>query len=243
MLTVLKAPCAVSDAAYRGKAPNDTDQHVYEAACEDGMGYLLLLKQTILTGASCFEADQEGAPVKCTLPANADRKLMAGRVLTRNEVPCTVQAVKWLGTSVANLDHVEVACEGAVSHVVRRPRLGEGGKLEVVTCKDASAQGVTCKLSPTASAAPAATADSRPTLSWFKEELVRNGVSCQTKRARIVGRESVKRRYLVEFECSERPDGLVAFVPAANDTVNSFESMNCVSAAERGIRCELLVKP
>jgi hypothetical protein len=243
MLTVLKVPCAVSTAAYRGKAPNDADQHVYEAACEDGMGYLLMLKQTILMGASCFEADQEGSPVKCTLPANADSKMMAGAVLTRNKVPCTVQDVRWLGTSVANLDHVEVACEGNVSHVVRRPRPGESGKLEVVTCQDASTQGIACKLSPIASSAPVASADARPTLSWFKEELARHGVSCQTKRARIVGRESVKRRYLVEFECSERADGLVAFVPAATDKVNSFESMNCVSAAERGIRCELIAKP
>ena len=68
-------------------------------------------------------------------------------------------------------------------------------------------------------------------------------MSCQTKRARIVGRESIKRRYLVEFECSDRPEGLVAFVPPAGDTVNPFESMSCTSAAERGIRCELSVKP
>jgi hypothetical protein len=242
MLAVLKVPCEVTDAAYRGKAPTDAGQHVYEAACEEGSGFLLMLKQTILTGSSCFESVQEGSPVKCTLPANVDGKSMASRILARNKVPCTVQEAKWLGTSIANADHVEVKCEGDASHVLRSPRPGENGKLEVVTCQDASAQGMTCRLSPTASSAPAS-ADARPTLSWFKEELARNGVSCQTKRARIVGRESVKRRYLVEFECSERPDGLVAFVPAAGDKVNTFESMNCVSAAERAIRCELLVKP
>ena len=54
---------------------------------------------------------------------------------------------------------------------------------------------------------------------------------------------SAVRRYLVEFECSDRPEGLVAIVPPAADTVNPFESMNCALAAERGIRCELSVKP
>jgi hypothetical protein len=65
-------------------------------------------------------------------------------------------------------------------------------------------------------------------------------VSCQSKRARIIGRESVKRRYLVEFECSDRPEGLIAYVPAAGDATHAFESMNCPSAAQRGIKCELL---
>jgi hypothetical protein len=240
MLAVLKVPCSVTDAAYRGTAPNDAEQRVYEAACEEGMGYLLMLKDTLLTGASCLASGREASPLKCALPANSDGKSMAGSVLNRNNIPCTVREVKWLGTSAAKLDHVEVACEGDISHVVRSPQPGQDGKLEVVSCQDAGKQGIACALSPNAPAAPESIADSRPTLSWFKEALGRNGVACETKRARIVGRESIKRRYLVEFECSDRPEGLVAFVPPAGDTVNPFESMNCASAAERGIQCELM---
>lgn len=172
MLTVLKLACEVSEASYRGTAPDDAGQQVYEAACENGMGYLLRLKHSVLTGVSCLASDREESPVKCTLPGNTGSELSPG----------------------------------------------------------------------VASAAPP-NGDTRPSLSWFKEALSRNGVSCESKRARIVGRESIKRRYLVEFECPDRPEGLVAFVPPAGDTVNSFESMNCLSAAERGIRCELLVKP
>jgi hypothetical protein len=243
MLAALKVSCGVSDATYRGTAPNDTQQHIYEAACDDGMGYLLILQHSELTGISCLEAGRDGSPVKCALPANSDSKLMAGSVLTRNHIPCTVRDVKWLGTSAANLDHTEVVCEGDTSHVLRRPRPGSVGELAVVSCQDAIKQGVACELSPLVPSVTAPIADFRPTLSWFKEALSQNGVSCLTKRARIVGRESIKRRYLVEFECSDRPEGLVAFVPPAGDTANSFESMSCPSAAERGIRCELSVKP
>jgi hypothetical protein len=70
--------------------------------------------------------------------------------------------------------------------------------------------------------------------------LSRNGLTCQTKRARIIGRESIKRRYLVEFECTDRPEGVIAFVPPAGDAVNAFESMDCAKAATRGIRCEFI---
>ena len=240
MLSVLNASCVVLDAAYRGKAPDNDDQHIYEAACEDGMGYLLILHGSMLSGMSCLAGGWNESPVKCALPANADSKVMAGAVLNRNGIECKVRDLKSLGTSAANLDHIEAACENSGGYVMRSPQLGTSGKLDVLSCQDAIKQGVACQLSPQAASAPESSADSRPTLSWFKEALNRNGVSCQSKRARIVGRESIKRRYLVEFECEDRPEGLVVFVPPAGDTVNSFESMNCLSAAERGVRCELL---
>jgi hypothetical protein len=240
MLRVLNVSCAVADAAYRGVAPDHADQHIYEAACNDGLGYLFFLQQETLTGTSCLATDRDDSQVKCALPANSDSKIMAGTVLKNNHVQCNVKDVKWLGASAANLDHVEVACESSGGYVVRSPQPGSSGKLDVLSCPDAIKQGIVCELSVHAPSATASSADLRPTLSWFKEALSRNGVSCQSKRARIVGRESIKRRYLVEFECSDRPEGLIAFVPPAGDTANAFESMNCAVAAERGIRCELL---
>jgi hypothetical protein len=239
MLAVLKVSCVVSDAAYLGAAPDNAEQNVYEAACEDGMGYLLFLQKSLLTGTSCLEAGRDESHMKCALLANADSKIVAGAVLNHNHIQCKVQQLNWLGTSAANLDHMEVACEGTSGYVVRSPRPGSSGKLEVMNCQEANKQGIACQLPANVASAPAM-ADARPTLAWFKDALSRNGVSCQSKRARIVGRESIKRRYLVEFECSDRPEGLIAIVPPASDPVNSFESMNCASAAGRGIHCEFV---
>jgi hypothetical protein len=240
MLKVLKTSCVVADAGYRGTAPGNDAQHIYEAACEDGLGYLILLQDATLSGKSCLATGSDESTVKCVLPANADSKVMAGAVLNRNGIECKVRDLKMLGTRAANLDHIEAACENSGGYVMRSPHPGSGGKFDVLGCLDASRQGITCQLSAQPASSPESTANSRPTLAWFNEALTRNGVGCLTKRARIIGRESIKRRYLVEFECSERPEGLVAFVPPAGDTVNSFESMNCLVAAERGIRCELV---
>ena len=240
MLRVLNVSCAVTDAAYRGVAPDNAERHVYEAACNDGLGYLFFLQQETLTGTSCLATGSDESQMKCALPANSDSRIMAGTVLKNSHIQCNVKEVKWLGASAANLDHVEVACESSGGYVMRSPQPGSSGKLDVLSCPDAIKQGITCELSVNAPSATVSTADLRPTLSWFKEVLSRNGVSCQSKRARIVGRESIKRRYLVEFECSDRPEGLIAFVPPAGDTANAFESMSCAVAAERGIRCELL---
>ena len=238
MLRALGVTCIVSDAAYRGPGPAGVAHDIYEASCEDGMGYLLMLQGSELKGLSCLAAGGDESQVKCALPLNADSKVMAGTLLSRNHVDCKVRDMKWLGTSAAGLDHVEVNCEDGAGYVLRSPRLGASGKLEVLSCQEAIKNGVACELSPRDSASTSPGPDSRPSLAWFKEALSRNGVNCENRRARIVGREQLKRRYLVEFECADRPDGLVVFVPSAGDTVNSFESMNCASAAARGVRCE-----
>jgi len=238
MLRALNVSCVVSDAAYRGPGPVGDAQNVYEASCDDGMGYLLMLQGSELKGLSCLEAGGGESQVKCALPSNADGKVIARTLLSRNHVDCTVRDMKWLGANAAGLDHVEVACESGAGYVLASPPLGAGGKVEALTCQDAIKNGVACQLTPSASAPTSPAPDSRPTLAWFKEALSRNGINCETKRARIVGREQLKRRYLVEFECADRPDGLVAFVPSVGDAVNSFESMNCAAAANRGVRCE-----
>lgn len=238
MLAVLQVPCAVSDALYRGRALDAGQSHVYEAACEQGMGYLLMLQGAALTGRSCL-ADSDASSMKCTLPANLDGKVMVAAVLNRQHITCKVRDFKWLGSSASGLDHVEAACEGDSGYVLRGPPPGMNGKHEVLNCQDAVKQGIACKLTSTAASTTPSAADSRPTLAWFKDSLSRNGVSCETRRARVIGRESIKRRYLVEFECSDRPEGLIAYVPAAGDTSNPFEIMSCAAAAQRAIRCEL----
>lgn len=240
MLNVLGVHCDLMDAAYRGRGAGDAQPYLYEAACRDGMGYLLSLAGDSLTGTSCLTGEEGGLLAACALPANADRTAVAATVLRGKSVACGVRGLKWLGVDAQNRDHVEVACDGGAGYVVRAPRPGNAGELEVLECAAATEAGVHCKLTASATEADSAAADGRPTLAWFKEALSRNGVSCQVKRARIVGRESIKRRYVVEFECEDRPQGLVAFVPAAGDTVTRFESVDCAAAASRGIRCQFV---
>ncbi len=236
MLSALKVSCVVSEAMYRGTASEDPSLKIYEAACEDGAGYLLLVQLSTLKGVSCL-ARGHNSSLKCAMPPNADSRALAGRILSRHDIDCAVRDVKWLGTSAADLDHVEVACDSGAGYMIRSPRIGSTGKREVLDCQESIKQGAACERSSTGTT-PGRVVDSRPSLEWFKEALRRNGVNCQTKRARIVGRESIKRRYLVEFECTEHPEGLIAYVPPFGDTVNLFESMNCAIAAQRGIRCE-----
>jgi hypothetical protein len=245
MLEVLAIPCQIVDAALRGRETGESSPVLYEASCADGMGYLLSLAGDSLSGVSCLAGEPSSTAV-CTLPANADRKLVAEAVLRGKSVSCKVRELKWLGTDADNFDHVEVACGESTGYVVRAPRPGQGqdngksGELKVMSCADAGVSGIRCALGAPPPAADGDAGNARPTLEWFKDAIARNGLSCQTKRARIIGRESIKRRYVVEFECVDRPEGLIAIVPAAGDTVNPFESMNCTAAVSRGIECQFV---
>jgi hypothetical protein len=242
---------------------------LYEVACENGMGYLLtLVGLSNASGISCFAASaaQQVAPsntpgetaansagtvdATCRLPANRDLNTMATTVMRNVGTACNAHGVKWLGQSGSpTLDYTEIACNDGQGFVLRTPAPGAVAVIDVLGCADAATHGAHCQMSAPAPAVAAASAPAgggplpegpRPNLQWFKDVLSKNGVSCDVKKARVVGRESIKRRYVVEYQCPQQPQGLVAYVPPPGDTASSFESMDCAAAAERKITCQLV---
>ena len=231
---------------------------------------LTLVGLSNASGISCFAAaaTQQVAPANnpsdaatpsadkvdstCHLPANQDLNTMATTVIRNSGTACNAHGVKWLGQSGSpTLDYTEIACNEGQGFVLRTPAPGAIGVIDVLSCADAATHGAQCQMSApapaVAAAAPPASAGSstlpegpRPDLKWFKDALSKNGVSCDVKKARVVGRESIKRRYVVEYQCPQQPQGLVAYVPSPGDTTNSFESMDCAAAAERKIACQFV---
>jgi hypothetical protein len=260
MLKALQISCQLTDAQHiaAGKATADgkpVDIGLYEVACADGMGYLLTLRDlSTASGISCLAAsatqssdtpDPGKVDLKCRLPANQSVGEMATTVMRNAGTTCAARKVKWLGESAQpKLDYTEVACSDDRGFVLRTPTPGSAGNIDVLSCQDAASHGAKCQLSASGPAvvpaAPAPESQARPTLQWFKEALSRNGVACDVKKARIVGRESIKRRYIVEYQCPQQPHGVVAYVPSDGDTVNPFEWIDCDAAAARKLSCQFM---
>ena len=206
----------------------------------------------VTANASETATSAERVDSTCHLPANQDLNTMATTVVRNAGTACDAHGVKWLGQSGSpTLDYTEVACNDGQGFVLRTPAPGSIGVIDVLSCADAATHGAQCHMSAPAPAvvadtAPAAAGGSpppegpRPDLQWFKDALGKNGVSCDVKKARIVGRESIKRRYVVEYQCAQQPRGLVAYVPSPGDTTNPFESMDCAAAAQRKITCQFI---
>jgi hypothetical protein len=262
ILKALAVSCQVTQAQHvaAGKSMNDgksVDVGLYEVACANGMGYLLTVRDfSMASGISCLAAsatqpgegsDQAKVDSKCHLPANADLNEMATTLMRNAGTQCAASKVKWLGESAEpKLDYTEVACGDDRGFVLRTPAPGAAGNIDIVSCQDAVAHGARCQLTRDTAAAPTAgtaggapAAQTRPALQWFKDALSKNGVTCEVEKARIVGRESIKRRYIVEYQCPQQPHGVVAYVPSEGDTVNPFEWVDCATAASRKLPCQL----
>jgi hypothetical protein len=243
----LNLSCDVSDAKLLADGTADINGksvHVrtYEAACHSGLGYFLVDQAPEpAVGFTCFGADathtadiaagREPQP-SCTLPANLDLKKAAGTVLSHLGQQCTVTALRTIGRDTkANTELTEAACSGGTGFVIASPLPGATQAVSALSCPDSYRRGISCKLS--SNGAPLVTIDT------FKQALAQHKVACTVQDTRMIGRQNVSKRHVVEFKCPEHPEGLVAFIPLEDSTA-PFETMSCTDAGfKQHIICSL----
>lgn len=233
----LNLSCAVADAALLADGTaqvNGKDVHVrtYEAACASGLGYFLVDQGSEQSfGFSCFSAEatraadiaakREPQPA-CSLAANADTKRAASTVLSKLGQQCNVTALNPIGRdSKANTELTEAACSGGTGYVISSPLPGTSQSLSALSCPDSYKRGVACKLS--SNGAPLVTMET------FKQALAQHGIACTVQNSKLIGKQNASKRHVVEFQCAEKPDGLVAFIPL-EDATAPFEAMSCTEA-------------
>lgn len=246
LMSAVPMSCDLRDAALVGRGKSVTggrniDVEAYEIACSNRTGYILVSQgaaRPLVT--SCFAADAAhaaagrpgDADLYCRLPANRDVKVMAAALLSGAGNECTVAQFRWFGLSASSLtDYSEVACADGRGYLIKIPA-SEPSRVSVLDCEQAAREGLTCHLTY---AAPVA---APVTLQTFRDALERHDAACTSARVRVIGRESVDKRYVVEFRCPASPGARVAFIPLG-DNVHPFETIDCPAAAERQINCEL----
>jgi hypothetical protein len=251
LIKAIQLSCELADAALVGRGNAKTDGKTievsaYEVTCGNRMGYILVSQgpQPPIV-VSCFAADaqrvagvakREKSDLYCQLAANKDVKGMAASLMTSAGTRCVVSDVRWFGLSASSrTDYSEVACADGAGFLLKIPQIGPSEAVSVMSCQEAAKQGMSCRLT-----------DGGPvsmpvTMQTFRDALKQNDVNCEPLRMRMIGRESVAKRYVVEVQCQERPNGLVAFIPVAGNT-GKFETLDCAAAIERQIRCELTPK-
>lgn len=250
LVGALGLPCEITDAESIGRGHvteggKAIEAKLYEVACRNGTGYLLQSGGQSPVATSCFAADATHAAdlaegrksdLYCQLPANKDIKAMAGGLMSAVGTPCAIKGVRWFGLSTSReIDYTEVSCDDGRGYLLKVPRTSASGQLSAIGCRDAAARGLKCHLTD---GGPVSTPVS---MQAFRDALKHNGVDCEPSQMRVVGRESVDRRYVVEVQCSERPAGLVAFIPL-DDNVNKFEAVDCPAALDRGVTCQFASK-
>ena len=251
LLKTLQISCSVTNAALlvagtvQGKpGAKGTAATVYEVACAEGMGYILESQGTEQpVGNSCVHAEDarardvaKGAKPSffCTLPENKDVYAYVARLIESGKsVACTVKDLQWFGRSNAtHSEYSEAVCKEGNGFLVRTPEPGSQSPTMVMSCAEAAEQGIKCALTD---AGPVKTP---MTLDTFKEALAHNGVSCKIDEIRLVGREEVRKRYVVEYRCADQSASAVAFLPLEGNTA-PYDAVDCAKAAKSGVNCSL----
>ena len=247
LVRALELNCEITEAEPVGRGTakvsgKSARLEIYEVACSNGLGYLLVSQTGDAPYAtSCFSADTTHAEevaagrksdMYCQLEANKDVKGMATRLMSGATITCAIRTLRWLGASTAShTEYTEVACDDGRGYLLRTAQAGSEAKTSLMSCKEAADKGIKCRLTD---AGPVAKPVSMDT---FKESLAANGVTCSVNQSRLVGQESTRKRYVVEFQCPEHPEGIVAFIPTGDNT-NKFETMDCAHAVAQQVLCE-----
>jgi hypothetical protein len=249
LIEILSLPCELADAERSGGGKVKVSGKmlsvsVYEVACRSGAGYFLVSQppQNSLA-VSCFAADAvrvqdiangvEPDEFYCTLPGNKDVKTMAASVLQGAGTVCDVSNYRWVGAStIDGKEYSEVGCSDGNGYILEVPKTGRSAQVSVVGCQDAIKEGVKCTL--TAVIMPV-------TLQTFRDAISEHAVDCTPAQIRYIGREAKGRRYVVELQCPQQPNGLVAFIPLEGNP-KPFEALDCPAAVARAVKCTLTAK-
>jgi hypothetical protein len=227
--------CTVSDALFKGSTKTDVggkkvDTKVYEVACSDAPGYIVMSPEGATASAyNCLAMNQASAEgksgVSCTLEANADPVKGMTPLLARAGMKCTPTQGRWAGANTEKkYDQYEVACQEGGAYIVQVPQSNSPHKFASVNClqvaRDNACQYLTkdqALQQLAAVAAPAARS------------------ACQINDMRFIGEVPGKSVYY-EVGCADGKSGYVL----QTDYVGKYVSaIDCARASTIGGGCQL----
>jgi hypothetical protein len=234
LLAKAKVPCAsVSDGEWKGASGTDKI-NVYEAACSDGVGYLLTVPMPgstkTLAAVDCTKDATVG--VDCTLTSKTQIeqhiiKLSAGA----DRAGCMPTKARWVVTDPSNNnDYYEVGCaDGKSSYMFQSDNKGS---FKVIECIRATKIAGGCTYS---NVDAGQTAD----IATYQKLAQQIKYPCMVSKYQSYGSApDGSGRELVELACSDHPDGAAALVPTSAGQTGAY--YNCVRAPSAvGLTCRL----
>ncbi len=225
-------PCTMTDSRFvaEGTGSDKIKAKYYEAACKEGMGYVVVAKEKVPTPEAfdCFSMGQPGPDGKpgslvCKLPANAKPILGLQASFATTGASCEVSNARLIGSSAKNT-FVEIACQGGVGYIFGMARQTGGAAPVVVSCIDPSAKdNLKCTLTDPAQQLATVTA----------KLMTASGKQCNVKDRRYVG-TTTDGTGIYEVACD---DGKGWMIETAGDTFKT--AVGCAQASNIAGGCTL----
>ena len=226
------ATCQVTEAVQPGV--NAEQQKIYEAACAEGPGYILIaatppqsfdcleLAGTAYTARLRDPAADVGQ--QCVLPANQNGLAVIGGWARGAGVSCTVDEAVAIGKSDADNIVYEIGCAGADGYWLER--VGTGWDLK--DCLQVSSTGGTCRFTT-----------GQEQADGFEPKLAgTDAAACDVTRVRLMGSNANGRFY--EAKCAAEGEGYIARINNEGVTQQIYP---CATAQRIGGGCTFTPAP
>ncbi len=210
--------CTVSDAFYIGASTGkEGKQDVYEVACQQGLGYVLLTSAASTKAYDCL-ATANQPTLACRLPGNADPKQGLKADITSAAVTCTPTNAKYLGANATTTVY-EVACQEGPGYLLQAPVPPATTAVVAVPCLQAEGSPNACTLTSKAQS-----------MAVLNTLVTQAGKTCQISADRFIGNDPKNGDAYYEVGCGTQP----GFVLAATRTGGFDRLITCGQAASFG---------
>jgi hypothetical protein len=226
-------PCTVTAqrAGNAGQLADGTQVKTFEVACQEGMGYVVMVKEK--AGAApltfdCLAAAEPGKdgkpnPMACKLPANANPSQGLNPVLQKAGTACQVDKARWMGQTKDQTIY-EALCKSGQDLLVLAPLAASGPAPVVDTCLSLANGGGSLKCTLSTDAAQLALVDPL---------VASSSKACTLKDKRYV--LSTNTDYYYEVACA---DGK-GFMMKVDKTGKVGQTIDCAEANYIGGGCTM----
>ncbi len=212
--------CTVSDAYFLGKSNNSDKANIYEVACQQGQGYIVL---SGASGAKVYDClAVVGQSLACRLPANADPKQALKAYIVSAGVTCTPTNARYLGAS-ATTSVYEAACQEGPGYILQAPLPGLTAATVAIPCIQATGT-MACTLTTAAQ-----------NQMYLAALAAKAGRTCQISASRYMGSDTKTGTAYYELGCGAQP----GFVLGANKTGGVDRVLSCTEAKSLAGGCTL----
>lgn len=224
--------CQVTEATQPGVTAEQ--QKIYEAACSEGPGYILIAA-TPTQAFDCLELAGTAATARlrdpaadvgqqCVLPANQNGLAVIGGWARGAGVSCTIDEAVAIGKSDRDNIVYEIGCAGADGYWLER--VGTGWDLK--DCLQVASTGGTCRFTT-----------AREQADGFESKLAgTDAAGCDVTQVRLMGSNANGRFF--EAKCAAEGEGYIARINAEGVTQQIYP---CATAQRIGGGCRFTPAP
>ena len=219
----------------KGADGKDVTQKIYELACQEGLGWVILAPDggtpqafdcLALSVNAPAAGEKDTGKLYCRLPQNANPVAGLQPIVAKAGLSCQVNQARWMGADAANkFNQYEVGCADGTAYVLQVPEAGSTKTLTSIACLDLQGEAA-CKYLPKDKLVALISQMAAPA----------NRSACQVSDARYMGTTAANKNSYYEIACADGKSGYVLQVDANRKYVNAID---CARANSIGGGCTL----